>query len=315
MPSRDRRRRSQLNTAWLAQLANAHHDGTTQQIDDFVQAFETDNQMLIQKRTALHQRRQTEDDVWLKEQRDAAVPQLEKADHEQDCYVTAFRYTTQAHASLPEGEPTRQEAKQCLQVLKDFNLSTREAYGSESDKIIQMQQNLQSHQAFLEQIGAWSFFTKAVTAAQQVRQLLGQRAQTKGEFVKGEMKAARRATDLAIADLYKTLMAMQELMPSDALNALITQLKGVELYAKQYYIASASGASTNVAGGTSGSNGSSGSSSSSGSGSTSGSGSGTGSGTGTGSITPGGGSSSGSDSGSGSTDNGGSNDEPGGDDH
>ena len=301
----------ELNTAWLAQLANAHHDGTTQQIDDFVQAFETDNLMLIQKRTALHQRRQTEDDVWLKEQRDAAVPQLEKADHEQDCYVTAFRYTTQAHASLPEGEPTRQEAKQCLQVLKDFNLSTREAYGSESDKIIQMQQNLQSHQAFLEQIGAWTFFLKAVTAAQQVRQLLGQRAQTKGEFVKGEMKAARRATDLAIADLYKTLMAMQELMPSDALNALITQLKGVELYAKQYYIASASGASTNVAGGTSNANqnqNENGSGSNSGSGSTSASGSSSGSGTG--SITPGGGSSSGSGSSSG-----GDNDEPGGDDH
>ena len=301
----------ELNTAWLAQLANAHHDGTTQQIDDFVQAFETDNLMLIQKRTALHQRRQTEDDVWLKEQRDAAVPQLEKADHEQDCYVTAFRYTTQAHASLPEGEPTRQEAKQCLQVLKDFNLSTREAYGSESDKIIQMQQNLQSHQAFLEQIGAWTFFLKAVTAAQQVRQLLGQRAQTKGEFVKGEMKAARRATDLAIADLYKTLMAMQELMPSEALTALITQLKGVELYAKQYYIASASGASTNVAGGTSNANqnqNENGSGSNSGSGSTSASGSSSGSGTG--SITPGGGSSSGSGSSSG-----GDNDEPGGDDH
>ena len=301
----------ELNTAWLAQLANAHHDGTTQQIDDFVQAFETDNLMLIQKRTALHQRRQTEDDVWLKEQRDAAVPQLEKADHEQDCYVTAFRYTTQAHASLPEGEPTRQEAKQCLQVLKDFNLSTREAYGSESDKIIQMQQNLQSHQAFLEQIGAWTFFLKAVTAAQQVRQLLGQRAQTKGEFVKGEMKSARRQTDLAIADLYKTLMAMQELMPSEALTALITQLKGVELYAKQYYIASASGASTNVAGGTSNANqnqNENGSGSNSGSGSTSASGSSSGSGTG--SITPGGGSSSGSGSSSG-----GDNDEPGGDDH
>ena len=308
---------NQLNTAWLAQLPNPHHDGTTQQIDDHVQAFETDNAVFNQKRAALHQARQTEDEVWLKSQRDAVVPLLDAADKTQDGYVSAARYILMAHGGLPDTEPTKQEAAVCLQVYKDFKFRTDDAYGAEADKIIQMQQNLQPHQAFLEQIGAWTFFQKAVAAASQVRQYLSQRAQTKGEFVKGEMKSARRQTDLAIADLYKTLMAMQELMPSDALTALITQLKGVELYAKQYYIASASGASTNVAGGgtaTSGS-GSNGSSGSSGSGSTSGSGSGTGSGTGTGSITPGGGSSSGSDSGSGSTDNGGSNDEPGGDDH
>ena len=306
---------NQLNTAWLGELTNPHHDGTTQQIDDFVRNFETDNAKVLQKVAAVHQCRQTEDEVWLKSQRDPAAKELEKADKRQDAYISAFRYINLGHAGLPEGEPTKAEAQQCEQVLKDFKFRTNEAYGAESDKILQMGQNLQPHQEFLEQIGAWPFFQKAAQAAQEVRQLLGQRAQTKGEFVKGEMKSARRQTDLAIADLYKTLMAMQELMPSDALTALITQLKGVELYAKQYYIASASGASTNVAGGTSGSNGSSGSSSSSGSGSTSGSGSGTGSGTGTGSITPGGGSSSGSDSGSGSTDNGGSNDEPGGDDH
>ena len=62
------------------------------------------------------------------------------------------------------------------------------------------------------------------------------RAQTKGETVNGEVKAARRATDLAVADLYKTINAMMDLMPSDALTALYTQLKGFELYAKQYYL-------------------------------------------------------------------------------
>ena len=282
----------QLNTAWLAELANPHHDGTTQQIDDFVQAFVTDNQVLNQKKTALHQARLKEDEVWLKSQRDEAVPLLERADKTQDNYVSASHYIMKGHAMLPDGEPTKAEAKECLQVFKDFNFKTNEAYGAESDKIIQMQQNLQSHEAFLTQIGAWAFFLKAVEAAQQVRQYLGQRAQTKGEFVKGEMKAARKATDQSIAELYKTLMAMQELMPTETLTALITQLKGVELYAKQYYIASASGASTNVAGG-----GTSSGSGSTGGGTSTGGGSSTGSetGGGTGTITPGGGSSSGGD--------------------
>ena len=80
---------NQLNTAWLAQLPNPHHDGTTQQIDDFVAEFETDNQIFIQKRTAVHQARLKEDEVWLKSQRDAVVPLLDAADKTQDGYVSA----------------------------------------------------------------------------------------------------------------------------------------------------------------------------------------------------------------------------------
>ena len=96
--------------------------------------------------------------------------------------------------------------------------------------------NLQPHQAYLTTIGAWPFYVKAAEAAQLVRHLLGERAKTKGDFVKGEMKTARRATDKAIAELYKVLMALDELMPTEDLTALMKQLKGIELYAKQYYL-------------------------------------------------------------------------------
>ena len=227
---------NQLNVAWLGDLSNPHHDGTTQQIDDFAQAFVTDNQVFNQKRAAVHQARQKEDEVWLTSQRDDVVPLMEKADKEEDSYITAVRYISTAHAGLPDSEPTSAEAKACIQVFKDFNFSTHDAYGAESDKIIQMQQNLQPHQAFLTQIGAWTFLTKAVAAAQQVRLFLGQRALTMGLAVKGEMKTARRATDQAIADLYKTVEAMMELMPSAELTTLYNQLKGIELYARQYYL-------------------------------------------------------------------------------
>lgn len=227
---------NQLNFAWLGDLSNPHHDGTTQQIDDFAQAFVTDNQVFNQKRAAVHQARQREDEVWLTSQRDDVVPLLEKADKEADSYISAVRYISTAHAGLPDNEPTSTEAKACLQVFKDFIFSTHDAYGAESDKIIQMQQNLQPHQTFLTQIGAWTFLTKAVAAAQLVRQYLGQRALTMGQAVKGEMKTARKATDAAIADLYRVIEAMMELMPSATLTTLYNQLKGIELYARQYYL-------------------------------------------------------------------------------
>ena len=86
----------QLNTAWLTRLTNPHHDGTTQQIDDFVQSFVTDNARFLEKRTAVHQCRQKEDEVWMKAQRDPAVKRLDAADNRQDAYVSAARYIINA---------------------------------------------------------------------------------------------------------------------------------------------------------------------------------------------------------------------------
>ena len=37
-----------LTTSYLSKLANATHDGVTQQIDNRLQTFETENTMLIQ---------------------------------------------------------------------------------------------------------------------------------------------------------------------------------------------------------------------------------------------------------------------------
>jgi len=167
-----------LPTNWLAALSNANHDGTTQQIDDAVGNFETENQVFLQKADALVVQR----------------------------------------------------------TFKDFKFRVNDGYGAEADKILQMGQNLQTKQEFLTQIGAWQWYVKAAQAAQQVRYLLGERAKTKGEFVKGELKTARRQTDVAIADLYRTIIAMMDLMPSDALTALYTQLKGFERYAREYYL-------------------------------------------------------------------------------
>ena len=249
---------NQLNHGWLYNLSNPHHDGSTQQIDDFAQAFVSDNTVFNQKRAAVHQCRQNEDDAWIKSQRDPAVKRLEAADKKQDAYEMAGHYVLQAHAGLPDDEPTKAEAKVCEQIIKDAKFRTNDTYGAESDKIIQIHQNLQTHEAFLTQIGAWQFFTKSLAAAQLVRQILGERALTKGEFVKGEMKNARRATDLAIADLYKTIEAMMDLMPSAELTTLYNQLKGIELYARQYYLkdgssgsGSGSGVSTDNGGGAS----------------------------------------------------------------
>ena len=240
----------QMNTAWLASLSNPHHDGTTQQIYDFANAYQTDNARYLQKVAALGLCRQTEDEVWLKAQRDDAVKTLEAADKLQDAYVNAARFINKGYTFLPDSEAQQAEAKEVEQVFLDYKFHVTDSYGAEADKIIQMAQNLAAHEAFLTQIGAWQWYQKAVAAAQQVRQALGERAFTMGQAVNGEMKAARRATDVAIADLYKTIEAMNDLMPSAELTNLITQLKGIELYARQYIIKDGSNGTGDNSGGT-----------------------------------------------------------------
>ena len=226
----------ELSFSYLGLLSNPHHDGTTQQIDDCCGNFETENQVFLRKAQTLHQCRVKEDEDWKKSQVDPVVKQLQAADKRQDNYMSAFHYIIQAHATLPDEEPTKAQAQSAKQVFKDFKFSINDGYGAEADKILQMGQNLQPLQEFLTTIGAWQWYVKAAQSAQTVRHLLGERAKTKGETVKGELKAARRQTDLAVADLYKTINAMMDLMPSDALTALYTQLKGFERYAKQYYL-------------------------------------------------------------------------------
>lgn len=226
----------ELNFSYLGLLSNAHHDGTTQQIDDACAEFETENQTFHRKATALHQCRVKEDEAWQKSQVDPAVKQLQAADKRQDNYMSCFHSIVTGYATLPDDEAQKAQALTAKRVFKDFKFSINDSYAAEADKIIQMGQNLSPLQEYLTGIGAWQWFVKARQSAVQVQQLLAERARTKGEEVKGELKTARRQTDLAVADLYKTINGMMDLMPSDALTALYTQLKGFERYAKQYYL-------------------------------------------------------------------------------
>jgi len=195
----------ELSFSYLAQLSNAHHDGTTQQIDDAAANFETENARFLQKAAALHQCRVKEDEAWKKSQVDPVVKQLQAADKRQDNYMSCFHSIVSGYASLPEDEAQKAQAQSAKQVFKDFVFSINDSYGAEADKILQMGQNLQPLQEFLTSIGAWQWYVKAAQSAQTVRYLLGERAKTKGETVKGELKAARRQTDVHPAERFRAL--------------------------------------------------------------------------------------------------------------
>jgi len=79
-----------LTTSYLAQLTNANHDGVTQQIDDRLQGFETDNTMLQQAAAAVHTARQAEDA--------ADLPQASAVVMQYTGYTTVSPYDSPTYA-------------------------------------------------------------------------------------------------------------------------------------------------------------------------------------------------------------------------
>ena len=268
---------------------NANHDGVTQQIDDRLAEFETDNQMLALARQAVHQARQAEDAAYRRYSgKDFASDDLKKADQLEDKYMSTIHNLLNALLYLPETEPMRRKAQLAVQLFKDFNFSVSDGIEAEARKTLNMVQQWTGSAAYdLQGLGIQEWVTKASQQASQVLQLISVRVENESLKVKGEMADARKATDAAIRQAYDVLNALAVLQPTDALTQLIGVLFSIEDRAKQYYISGASVSSgdkpstsgTTTQGGTT-----------DGSSSTSG----------TGTITPGGGTSTGGDSGSGS---------------
>jgi len=72
---------------------NANHDGVTQQIDDRLQGFETENTMLIQAGAAVHAARQGEDTAYRRYSgKDFASDDLKREDALEDKYTRADTY-------------------------------------------------------------------------------------------------------------------------------------------------------------------------------------------------------------------------------
>ena len=287
-----------LTTSYLAQLTNANHDGVTQQIDDRLQGFETDNLMIIQAAEAVHAARQTEDAAYRRYSgKDFASDDLKREDQLEDRYMSTIRALLNALLCLPEDEPLRRKAEMAVQLYKDFNFRVSDGFEAEARKTLNMVQQWQAATGYtLQELGIAPWVTKAQQQAQKVLQLVTVRVDNESAKVKGELAAARKATDEAIRKVYDILNALNVLQPSAELSALTSVLFGIEDRAKLYYISGGKSGGDRPTPTPDG-----GSSDGSSDGGTSG---------GVGTITTGGGSSSGSgsgsssDSGSGSSDSG-----------
>ena len=227
-----------LTTSYLVRLSVANHDGVTQQIDDRMAEFETENQMFALARQAVHQARQNEDAAYRRYSgKDFASDDLKKADQLEDNYMSVIHNSLNALLYLPETEPMRRKAQLAVQLFKDFNFSISDGIEAEARKTINMVQQWRAATDYtLQELGIEQWVTKAYQKANEVLQLIAVRVENESQKVKGEMAAARKATDAAIRSAYDILNALAVLQPSDALTQLITLLFSIEDRAKLYYI-------------------------------------------------------------------------------
>ena len=227
-----------LVTSYLTRLSNAEHDGVTQQIDDRLQGFETDNQMLIQAGVDVHQARQGEDVAYRRfSGKDFTSDDLKKADGLEDNYMSVIHNVLNALLYLPETEPIRRKAQLAVQLFKDFDFSTNDGIEAEARKTLNMvQQWSRSSDYTLVELGIQEWVEKTRQQANVVIALVAQRVENESAKVKGELAAARKATDAAIRKAYDILNALMVLAPSDALTQTVNLLFSIEDRAKQYYI-------------------------------------------------------------------------------
>ena len=228
---------------FLLRLNLANHDGVTAQIDDAVAAFETENPILIQARTALHTARLEEDDIYHRySAKDFTSDDLKNEKHDLCKTATTIRGSMKALTHLPDSQAEmRRVGELAFQKFADFNFSTSDGCEACARKIINMKQEWTTQQEALTTLGIWQWITLAGQQAITVLNLIEQRVLHEAAKEKGAMQAARKKTDAAVKDLYEVINSMNTMMPSDALTELTRHLHSIEERAKLYYISSPSG--------------------------------------------------------------------------
>ena len=194
--------------------------------------------MLIQAVNGVHQARQAEDTAFKRfSGKDFASDDLKREDALEDKYMSTALGILNGLLYLPETEPIYRKAQLARQVFRDFNFSTSDGFEAEARKVLNMSQQWAAATEYeLVELGIEAWVQKAVVQANKVLQLVAVRVDHESAKVKGELAAARKATDEAIRKAYDVLNALAVLQPSTALNDLLVLLFAIEDRAKLYYI-------------------------------------------------------------------------------
>ncbi|MBO7068321.1 MAG: hypothetical protein J6W52_06545 [Bacteroidaceae bacterium] len=218
---------AELNRRNIHDVANAFHFNTVERILTLVMSsgLRATFRPLGALAEELMRRFQIEDAAYKRSQKNFASDDIKGLDTKRDKYAQFIKLVLTAYTSLPEGDEVRQ-AEQLVQVFKDFQWRSSEAYLAETAKLDNMLQewDKERNAEWLAAMGLGAYVEKLRNANAQVKYLISSRQGEQSMVVRGELRAAREAVDETLQQMLRYIDALNVTSPSEELTDLILKI-------------------------------------------------------------------------------------------
>mgnify|MGYP003571322785 CR=1 FL=1 len=218
---------AELNRRNIHDVANAFHFSTVERVLTLVMSsgLRETYRPLGALAEELMRRFNIEDAAYKRSQKNFASDDIKALDTQRDKYAQFLKTVLTAYTTLPEGDVVRQ-AEQLVQVYKDFQWRSSEAYLAETAKLDNMLQEWDKEQpaAWLAAMGLQAYVERLRNANAQVKQAISGRQGEQSMIIRGELRAARAEVDETLQQLLRYIDALNVTSPSDELTDLILKL-------------------------------------------------------------------------------------------
>ena len=218
---------AELNRRNIHDVANAFHFNTVERILTLVMSsgLRETFRPLGALAEELMRRFNIEDAAYKRSQKNFASDDIKDIDKIRDKYAQFLKTVLTAFTALPEGDVVRQ-AEQLVQVFKDFQWRSSEAYLAETAKLDNMLQEWDKElpAAWLAAMGLSAYVEKLRNANAQVKQLISGRQGEQSMVVRGELRAAREAVDETLQQMLRYIDALNVTSPSEELTDLVLKI-------------------------------------------------------------------------------------------
>ena len=218
---------AELNRRNIHDVANAFHFSTVERVLTLVMSsgLRETYRPLGALAEELMTRFQREDAAYKQSQKNFASDDIKALDTRRDKYAQFLKTVLTAYTTLPEGDVVRQ-AEQLVQVFKDFQWRSSEAYLAETAKLDNMLQEWDKTQpaAWLTAMGLQAYVEALRNTNAQVKLAISGRQGEQSMIIRGELRAARAEVDETLQQLLRYIDALNVTSPSEELTDLILKL-------------------------------------------------------------------------------------------
>ena len=220
---------AELNRRNIHDVANAFHFSTVEKTLTLVMAsgLRQTFRPLGALAEELMTRFQREDAAYKQSQKSFTSDDIKDIDKTRDKYAQFIKSVLTAYTYLPESESGLiRQARELLQVFKDYKWRDDEALLAETAKLDNMLQEWDQEQkaAVLTAMGLTYFVDALRTTNADVKSLIQNRQAEQSVVVRGELRAARAEVDEKLQEMLRYIDALNITSPSDDLTDLILKI-------------------------------------------------------------------------------------------